>query len=160
METALWLALLGARVIVARDAGRGETAERDGRRGDPPAGTTRAGRDHDRGPVEPRAGTPFELARRLADTGVTANCLHSGFVRTALGRDVTGVLSAAVRLVLRFQPGPATGAETSVYLASSQEVAGVTGGYFVKCRFHPHLDSLRFGLAAAEPSGRVHQPAH
>ena len=76
----------------------------------------------------------FELARRLADTGVTANCLHPGFVRTALGRDVTGVLGAAVRLVLRFQPGPATGAETSVYLASSQEVAGVTGGYFVKCK--------------------------
>ena len=75
-----------------------------------------------------------ELARRLQGTGVTANCLHPGFVRTALGRDVTGVLGAAVRLVLRFQPGPATGAETSVYLASSQEVAGVTGGYFVKCK--------------------------
>jgi hypothetical protein len=39
-----------------------------------------------------------------------------------------------VRLILRFQPGPATGAETSVYLASSPDVAGVTGGYFVKCK--------------------------
>jgi retinol dehydrogenase 12 len=75
-----------------------------------------------------------ELARRLTGTGVTANCLHPGFVRTALGRDVTGVLGAAVRLVLRFQPGPATGAETSVYLASSPEVADVSGGYFVKCK--------------------------
>jgi NAD(P)-dependent dehydrogenase (short-subunit alcohol dehydrogenase family) len=75
-----------------------------------------------------------ELARRLTGTGVTANCLHPGFVRTAIGRDVTGVLGAAVRLVLRFQPGPGTGAETSVYLASSPEVAEVTGGYFVKCR--------------------------
>jgi retinol dehydrogenase 12 len=73
-----------------------------------------------------------ELARRLAGTGVTANCLHPGFVRTALGRDVTGVLGAATRLVLRFRPGPAAGARTSVYLASAPEVAGDTGGYFVK----------------------------
>jgi retinol dehydrogenase 12 len=75
-----------------------------------------------------------ELARRLAGTGVTANCLHPGFVRTELGRDVTGVLGAVVPLALRLRPGPATGAATSVYLASSPEVAGVTGGYFVKCR--------------------------
>jgi retinol dehydrogenase-12 len=76
----------------------------------------------------------FELAERLTGTGVTANCLHPGFVRTALGRDVTGVLGAVVRLVLPFQPGPATGADTSVYLAGSPEVADVTGGYFVKCK--------------------------
>ena len=75
-----------------------------------------------------------ELARRLTGTGVTANCLHPGFVRTALGRDVTGVLGAVVRLALPFQPGPATGARTSVYLASSPEVADVTGGYFVKSK--------------------------
>ena len=75
-----------------------------------------------------------ELARRLAGTGVTANCLHPGFVCTALGRDMTGVLSAVVPLLLRFRPGPATGAATSVYLASSAEVAGVTGAYFVKCK--------------------------
>jgi retinol dehydrogenase 12 len=75
-----------------------------------------------------------ELARRLAGTGVTANCLHPGFVRTSLGRDITGPLGAVVPLFLRFRPGPATGAATSVYLASSPEVAGVTGGYFVKCK--------------------------
>lgn len=75
-----------------------------------------------------------ELARRLTGTGVTANCLHPGFVRTALGRDVTGVLGAVVRLILPFQPGPAKGAETSVYLAGSPEVADLTGGYFVKCK--------------------------
>jgi hypothetical protein len=74
------------------------------------------------------------LARRLTGTGVTANCLHPGFVRTALGRDVTGVIGTAVRRVLPFQPGPATGADTSVYLASSPAVADVTGGYFVKCK--------------------------
>jgi retinol dehydrogenase-12 len=75
-----------------------------------------------------------ELARRLTGTGVTANCLHPGFVRTALGRDVTGVLGAILRLVLPLRPGPATGAQTSVYLASSPQVAETTGGYFVKCK--------------------------
>jgi NAD(P)-dependent dehydrogenase (short-subunit alcohol dehydrogenase family) len=75
-----------------------------------------------------------ELARRLSGTGVTANCLHPGFVRTALGRDVTGFLAGAIQLVLRFQPGPETGADTPVYLATSPEVADVTGGYFVRRR--------------------------
>src|SRR6185437_2040512 len=75
-----------------------------------------------------------ELARRLAGTGVTANCLHPGFVRTALGRNVTGVMSLVVRFALRFQPGPETGARTSVYLASSPEVSRVTGDYSVKCK--------------------------
>lgn len=75
-----------------------------------------------------------ELARRLDGTGVTANSLHPGFIRTALGRDITGMPGAFVRLILRFQPGPATGAVTSVYLASSPEVEQTTGGYFVKCK--------------------------
>ena len=75
-----------------------------------------------------------ELARRLAGTGVTANCLHPGFVRTGLGRDVPGVLGAVLPLILRLRPGPAAGARTSVYLASSPEVADVTGGYFVNCK--------------------------
>jgi len=75
-----------------------------------------------------------ELARRLAGSGVTANCLHPGFVRTSLGRDVTGVLGTLLPLILRLRPGPAAGARTPVYLASSPEVAGVTGGYFVNCK--------------------------
>lgn len=107
-----------------------------------------------------------ELARRLAGTGVTANCLHPGFVRTALGRDVTGVLGAVVRLALRFQPGPARGAATLVYLASSPEVAGVTGGYFVRGRparpsplardeqAAARLWALSAELAGLDPSGR------
>jgi NAD(P)-dependent dehydrogenase (short-subunit alcohol dehydrogenase family) len=75
-----------------------------------------------------------ELARRLAGTGVTANCLHPGFVRTSLGRDVTGVLGTVLPMILRLRPGPEAGARTSVYLACSPEVAGVTGGYFVNCK--------------------------
>jgi NAD(P)-dependent dehydrogenase (short-subunit alcohol dehydrogenase family) len=75
-----------------------------------------------------------ELARRLANTGVTANCLHPGFVRTALGRDVTGFPGAAVRLALHLRPGPETGAKTSIYVASSPDVTSISGGYFVKSK--------------------------
>ena len=49
-----------------------------------------------------------------------------------LGREVTGLAGALLRLVLAARPGPAAGAATAVYLASSPEVAEVTGGYFVK----------------------------
>jgi retinol dehydrogenase-12 len=75
-----------------------------------------------------------ELARRLAGTGVTANCLHPGFVRSELGRDVGSGLAPMLRLVLAVTPSPAQGAKTSVYLASSPEVDGVTGKYFAKSR--------------------------
>jgi NAD(P)-dependent dehydrogenase (short-subunit alcohol dehydrogenase family) len=90
-----------------------------------------------------------ELARRLSGTGVTANCLHPGFVRTGLGRDVTGVAGAIVPLILRLRPGPPAGARTPVYLASSPEVAGVTGGYFVNCRPARPSALARDGQAAA-----------
>ena len=90
-----------------------------------------------------------ELARRLAGTGVTANCLHPGFVRTSLGREVTGIPGAAVRVALSLRPGPAAGARTSVYLASSAEVADVTGGYFVKSRLARPSALARDEAAAA-----------
>jgi NAD(P)-dependent dehydrogenase (short-subunit alcohol dehydrogenase family) len=75
-----------------------------------------------------------ELARRLDGTGVTANCLHPGFIRTSIGREVTGAYGVGLRLILRMCPGPATGARTPVYLASSPEVEKVSGGYFIKSR--------------------------
>ncbi|HEX3490788.1 MAG TPA: SDR family oxidoreductase [Streptosporangiaceae bacterium] len=90
-----------------------------------------------------------ELARRLADSGVTANCLHPGFVRTALGRDVTGLPGVALRLGLRFVPGPDAGARTPVYLASSPEVTGVTGGYFARSRLAEPSALARDDEAAA-----------
>jgi NAD(P)-dependent dehydrogenase (short-subunit alcohol dehydrogenase family) len=49
-----------------------------------------------------------ELARRLAGTGVTANCVHPGFVCSDLGRDVTGAFGLLLRGVMPFLPGPAT----------------------------------------------------
>ena len=75
-----------------------------------------------------------ELARRLKNTGVTANCLHPGFVATRFGDQSGGMISNFVRLAKFFAISPEEGAKTIVYLASSSEVAGVTGQYFYKYR--------------------------
>ena len=76
-----------------------------------------------------------ELARRLAGTGVTANCLHPGFVATRFGDQSGGLLSYGLRVakgVLAISPE--RGADTLVYLAASPELAIASGGYFDKCR--------------------------
>lgn len=77
-----------------------------------------------------------ELAKRLAGTGVTANSLHPGTVATGYGRDgdASGFLAFGLKVIKPFILTPARGARTSIYLASSPEVAGVSGEYFVKCR--------------------------
>jgi len=75
-----------------------------------------------------------DLARRLHGTGVTANCLHPGFVATRFGDQSGGVISRFVGLAKLFAISPEKGAETIIYLASSPEVANVTGKYFYKCR--------------------------
>ena len=76
-----------------------------------------------------------ELARRLDGTGVTANVLHPGFVASNFAREGdTGALGNIAMVAGRpFAVSPAKGAETSVFLASSPMVDGVTGQYFVKC---------------------------
>ncbi|WP_102127513.1 SDR family oxidoreductase [Deinococcus planocerae] len=75
----------------------------------------------------------YELARRLAGSGVTANALHPGVVNSGFGGDARGVMGLAMRAIKRFgSVTPGEGARTSVYLASSPEVEGVTGKYFEK----------------------------
>jgi NAD(P)-dependent dehydrogenase (short-subunit alcohol dehydrogenase family) len=74
-----------------------------------------------------------ELARQLS-TGVTANCLHPGFVATRFGDQSGGLIGFGIGVAKRFALSPQQGAETLVYLASSPEVASVTGQYFCKCR--------------------------
>src|SRR6266702_8256765 len=75
----------------------------------------------------------YELARRLQGTGVTANCLHPGFVATHFGqRDVGPAFRLLVKVIGSFGISPEEGAKTSIYLASSPDVEGVTGKYFVK----------------------------
>ena len=77
-----------------------------------------------------------ELARRLAGSGVTANSLHPGTVRTGYGADgdAKGFLAFGLKISRPFFLSPAKGARTSVYLASSPAVEGVTGEYFDKCK--------------------------
>jgi NAD(P)-dependent dehydrogenase (short-subunit alcohol dehydrogenase family) len=75
-----------------------------------------------------------ELSRRWGGKRVTANCLHPGFVATRFGDDSGGFLSRVMSVAKLFAISPEKGAETIVYLASSPEVASVTGEYFYKCR--------------------------
>jgi NAD(P)-dependent dehydrogenase (short-subunit alcohol dehydrogenase family) len=74
----------------------------------------------------------YELARRLAGTRVTANCLHPGVIATNFGRNTPGLFNIGIRIAAPFMMSPEKGAQTQIYLASSPEVAGVTGKYFVK----------------------------
>jgi retinol dehydrogenase 14 len=74
----------------------------------------------------------YELARRLEGTGVTATVLHPGVVRTSFGaEDQAAYFAVMIGVARLFMKTPAQGAGTPVYLASSPEVEGVTGRYFV-----------------------------
>ena len=76
----------------------------------------------------------YELARRLQGTGVTANCLHPGFVATNIGQSGVGRIGRSIVKLIFSSLGisPEEGAKTSIYLASSPDIEGVTGKYFVK----------------------------
>ena len=80
----------------------------------------------------------YELARRLEGTGVTANCLHPGAVGTNLFRGLPKLLQALIALVTM---GSERGARTSIYLASSPEVEGVSGKYFARRRLEKSSDA-------------------
>ena len=87
-----------------------------------------------------------ELAIRLTGTGVTANCVHPGTVNTRFGRDGSSMPRFRRGIGRRFLLSAAQGADTVVYLASSPDVAGATGGYYIKRRLRA-------------PSGAARDPA-
>ena len=77
----------------------------------------------------------YELAKRLEGSGTTANALHPGFVASEFGKNNGGFLRVAMSIAQRLGAvSVEEGGRTSIYLASSKEVQGVTGKYFVKCR--------------------------
>lgn len=77
-----------------------------------------------------------ELSRRLVGSGVTANAMHPGLVHTNFGPQ-KGVLKALMPLARPFMISATQGADTGVWLASSPEVAAVSGEYFVKRKIAP-----------------------
>jgi len=77
-----------------------------------------------------------ELARRFAGRGVIAHAAHPGVVRSRFAEDgdTHGALRASLRAIAIFGVSPASGAKTSVYLASSREAGLSNGGYWVRCK--------------------------
>jgi len=90
-----------------------------------------------------------ELARRLHGTGVTANCLHPGFVATRFADQSGGSISLFIGVAKLFAISSAEGAKTIVYLASSPDVAAMTGKYFEECREAIPSQSARDDRAAS-----------
>jgi retinol dehydrogenase 12 len=90
------------------------------------------------------------LAARLKGGGVTVNALHPGFVHSQLFRSFRGPLRMLLATVLRpFMRSPRRGAQTSIYLSSSPEVEGASGGYYRDCRRIQPSAAARCDEAAA-----------
>jgi NAD(P)-dependent dehydrogenase (short-subunit alcohol dehydrogenase family) len=79
----------------------------------------------------------YELARRLEGTGVTVNALHPGVVASNFAAGMIGPAAWAVKLLKPFLLTPEKGAQTTLYLATSSQVEGKTGKYFVKSQEKP-----------------------
>ncbi len=89
------------------------------------------------------------LAERVANRGITVNSLHPGVVRTSFAQDgdVPGIIGKIFNLLRPLMTSPEKGARTSVYLATSTEVADVSGKYFSRCK-------------VAQPSQAARSDAH
>jgi NAD(P)-dependent dehydrogenase (short-subunit alcohol dehydrogenase family) len=78
----------------------------------------------------------YELARRLASTRITVNCVEPGPTKTRFGDNMTGLPSLFPRVMKRLPifRSPEVGARTPVYVAASPDIEGTTGQYFLNCR--------------------------
>lgn len=90
-----------------------------------------------------------EIARRLAGTGVVANCLHPGFVATRFGAQSGGLVQALMPVARLGAISPRKGAETLIYLAASPEAAEVSGQYFHQCKAEAPSPEAQDDAAAA-----------
>ena len=80
----------------------------------------------------------YELARRLDGIGVTVNAIHPGHVATDIWKTNFSIFGSALKYITSlFALTPQQGADTLIYLASSSDVAGITGQYFVKRKAVP-----------------------
>lgn len=97
----------------------------------------------------------YELAKQLQGTGVTVNALHPGFVATNLGADNIPLVGGLLKKVINLSAMDVKkGAQTSIYLATSPEVAGVTGKYFVNSQQTPS-SQVSYDEAAAKQLWQV-----
>ena len=77
----------------------------------------------------------YECHRSYADSGVTFNCLHPGFVNSNFGNNNSGFARGSINAAKSlFAINVEKGARTNVYLASSEDVEGISGKYFNKCK--------------------------
>lgn len=79
----------------------------------------------------------YELADRLKEYSITSNVLHPGFIASSFAKNNGLLYKIGVTLLRPFAKSVNKGAETSVYLASSDEVEGITGKYFVGKKMRP-----------------------
>jgi NAD(P)-dependent dehydrogenase (short-subunit alcohol dehydrogenase family) len=104
----------------------------------------------------------YELARRVRAAGITANCLHPGVVATRLLADYMKAPMVDGAIASTFGESAEQGSETSVHLAASPEVEGVTGRYFVgrkETRSSPASYDERLQRRLWEESARLTAPA-
>lgn len=91
-----------------------------------------------------------ELARRLDGSGVTANCLHPGFVGTRFGQNnASNIFLKVLRsAIMSLGISPEEGAKTIIHLASSSDVATISGEYFYKCKIAEPTQAAQDDAAA------------
>ncbi len=92
----------------------------------------------------------YELARQMAGTQVTSNALSPGMVATEIWKKVNPLLTPVINVVVqRIGQPPLEGAQTSIYLATSPELEGVTGKYYADCKA-VHSSAASYDLEAAK----------
>jgi NAD(P)-dependent dehydrogenase (short-subunit alcohol dehydrogenase family) len=91
----------------------------------------------------------YELARRLKDSGISVNALHPGYVASNFGVSNDDWTRPFFKLSAKLAVPVAEGAKTSIYLASSPDVDGKTGGYYAHCRQVPSSRSSYHRATAA-----------
>ena len=91
-----------------------------------------------------------ELARTFSGTGVTVNCLHPGFVASRFFDNKEGAIGLFFKLFAPFAISTEKGAKTLVHLTSSEDVTGVTGQYFSRCRIKKPTTEARNDQSAGE----------